>query len=271
LRAGLQKINFGSASILRPLMWFDQIDARDPLQLTDGVWGLLVRYYFLNNTNFWFWSLYGNKNPKGWEQVKTNNKLPEFGGRAQFPFPKGEAGLSYHHRYADSRGMDSLIPAIARIPENRLGIDVRFDFVIGCWFEGSWIKKERNLGILTNQNLLNLGIDYTFGIGNGIYTALEQLIASFDERAFAYENTYTFSILSLMYPVSPFDNLSMIVYFNWKDSLLYNFIYWQKQYNRFSFYLMAYWNPDSYQIPIQSDIGNLYAGKGIQLMLVFDY
>src|ERR1035437_464367 len=26
LRAGLQKINFGSASILRPLMWFDQID-----------------------------------------------------------------------------------------------------------------------------------------------------------------------------------------------------------------------------------------------------
>ena len=35
IRAGLQKINFGSASILRPLMWFDQIDPRDPLQLTD--------------------------------------------------------------------------------------------------------------------------------------------------------------------------------------------------------------------------------------------
>jgi hypothetical protein len=44
LRAGLQKINFGSASMLRPLMWFDHIDPRDPLQLTDGVYGLLGRY-----------------------------------------------------------------------------------------------------------------------------------------------------------------------------------------------------------------------------------
>jgi hypothetical protein len=51
LRLGLQKLNFGSASILRPLMWFDQLDPRDPLHLTDGVWGVLGRYYFLNNAN----------------------------------------------------------------------------------------------------------------------------------------------------------------------------------------------------------------------------
>ena len=51
VRMGLQKINFGSASMLRPLMWFDQVDPRDPLQLTDGVWGILGRYYFLNNVN----------------------------------------------------------------------------------------------------------------------------------------------------------------------------------------------------------------------------
>ena len=60
LRLGLQKINFGSASMLRPLMWFDQMDPRDPLHLTDGVWGLLARYYFLNNANIWLWGLYGN-------------------------------------------------------------------------------------------------------------------------------------------------------------------------------------------------------------------
>lgn len=29
LRAGLQKINFGSAQMFRPLMWFDYIDPRD--------------------------------------------------------------------------------------------------------------------------------------------------------------------------------------------------------------------------------------------------
>ena len=48
-RLGLQKINFGSATLLRPLMWFDSLDPRDPLQLTDGVYGLLLRYYFQNN------------------------------------------------------------------------------------------------------------------------------------------------------------------------------------------------------------------------------
>ncbi|MCJ7582073.1 MAG: hypothetical protein MUP98_16295, partial [Candidatus Aminicenantes bacterium] len=66
-RIGLQKINFGSASLLRPLMWFDRIDPRDPLQLTNGVYGLLLRYYFLNNTNIWIWGLTGNEDLKGWE------------------------------------------------------------------------------------------------------------------------------------------------------------------------------------------------------------
>ena len=57
IRAGLQKISFGSASVLRPLMWFDKMDFRDPLQLTDGVYGLRGRYYFQNNVNIWLWAL----------------------------------------------------------------------------------------------------------------------------------------------------------------------------------------------------------------------
>ena len=40
-RVGLQKISFGTATLFRPLMWFDKIDPRDPLQLTDGVYGML--------------------------------------------------------------------------------------------------------------------------------------------------------------------------------------------------------------------------------------
>src|SRR5262249_24762513 len=44
-RGGLQKINFGSALVLRPLRWFDSVDPRDPLQLTDGVYAVLLRGY----------------------------------------------------------------------------------------------------------------------------------------------------------------------------------------------------------------------------------
>ncbi|MGB9906043.1 MAG: hypothetical protein ACPLRR_01495 [Candidatus Saccharicenans sp.] len=59
-RLGLQKISFGSAALIRPLMWFDRLDPRDPIQLTDGVYGLLLRTYISTRTNLWFWVLYGN-------------------------------------------------------------------------------------------------------------------------------------------------------------------------------------------------------------------
>ena len=87
VRGGLQKINFGSANLLRPLMWFDQIDPRDPLQLTDGVWGILGRYYFLNNANIWVWGLIGNDQRKGWEVIPSVKNKPEFGFRVQMPIP----------------------------------------------------------------------------------------------------------------------------------------------------------------------------------------
>ena len=90
LRLGLQKINFGSAMFLRPLMWFDRVDPRDPLQLTDGVYAALARYYFLNNANIWAWGLYGNNDTKGWETVQTAKRTPEYGGRIQSPLGSGE-------------------------------------------------------------------------------------------------------------------------------------------------------------------------------------
>jgi hypothetical protein len=91
-RAGLQKINFGSATVLRPLMWFDRIDPRDPLQITDGVTGLLLRYYFPGNANVWAWGLYGNEATKGWETSPTARRSAEFGGRVQVPVPRGDLG-----------------------------------------------------------------------------------------------------------------------------------------------------------------------------------
>merc|ERR1712127_1137306 len=100
LRVGLQKIDFGSASLLRPIQWFNQIDPRDPLQLTNGVYGVLGRYYFLNNANIWLWTLYGNEKTRGFDALETNKKVPEFGGRIQYPTKKGEIALSYHHRSA---------------------------------------------------------------------------------------------------------------------------------------------------------------------------
>jgi hypothetical protein len=271
LRAGLQKLNFGSASLLRPLMWFDQIDPRDPLKLTDGVWGLLGRYYFLNNANVWLWGLYGNTKPRGWEPFGTNKHYPEAGGRIQVPIPKGEAAFTYNYRIADARSLSGLYQSFTEVSENKLGFDIKLDMVVGLWFEGSWTNKNKDLGIFKNQEILNLGTDYTFEVGNGLYFIFEQLLASYDRSPFAFQNTTSLSLMSLSYPVSLFDNLSGIVYFDWNNREVYNFLNWQKQFDNITLYFMGFWNPIDYNIPAQGLGQNLFAGKGVQVMLVFNH
>jgi hypothetical protein len=271
IRAGLQKINFGSASLLRPLMWFDQVDPRDPLRLTDGVWGILSRYYFLNNATIWAWGLYGNKNPKGWEIMPTTNYKPEFGGRLQLPVPKGEIAFTYHHRLANNLGIEGFDHYYENIPENRFAFDTKLDVTVGLWVEATWIRKNKDLGMFTNQEIINLGMDYTFGVGNGLTLIYEQLLASYDSQAFRFENAFTFSLVNMSYPIGLSDNVSAIIYYDWANNSAYNFLNWQKQYNNISLYLMGYINPKKYNIPTQGAGEMLFAGSGIQVMLVYNH
>ena len=271
VRIGLQKISFGSASVLRPLMWFDQIDPRDPLQLTNGVWGLLGRYYFLNNANVWLWALYGNENRKGWESIQSYEQYPEFGGRIQYPVPRGEVALSYHHRTADSRGLGVAPLEYAKIPEDRIGLDGKWDITVGFWLEGSWTHKHQDVGIFTNQTLLNTGVDYTFGIGNGLNVVAEQLVSSQDEEAFAFANASTLTGISASYPTGLFDNLSLVLYYEWTGQQLFSTLNWQRDYKKFTVYAMAFVNPSNGQSLQQNDLVNPLAGKGLQILLVYNH
>ena len=271
IRIGLQKINFGSATLLSPLMWFDQLDPRDPLQLTNGVWGLLSRYYFLNNTNIWLWCLYDNDKPRPWDIGKTNKNIPEPGARFQFPVPKGEMALSFHHRTVDTRDMGNGVPAFADLSENRIGLDGKLDFGVGLWFEGCWINKSKNIGNITNQEILNIGVDNTFKIGRGLNTTFEQLLVASDEYAFAFSNNIVFSALSISYPLGIVDNLNAIIYYDWSNNTSYNFVNWNHNFKYLTLYLMGYWNPQNFLLPQQGNIGNSYSGKGVQVMLVYNY
>jgi hypothetical protein len=270
-RLGLQKINFGAASLLRPLMWFDQVDPRDPIQFTDGVWAALGRYYFLNNANIWLWGLYGNPNPRGWELAKTNSRRPEFGGRFQHPVPKGEAGISFHHRVADTRALNGLVTPFEEAPETRIGLDVKLDLVVGCWLEASWTANRRDLGAFSHQELLNAGLDYTFGIGNGLYVIFEQLLVSYGAQAFSFSNANSFSLLSASYPISFFDTMGAIVYFDWSNGAAYSFVNWKKEFSKTTLVLMGYWNPKNNRIPTQSSTQNPYSGIGVQAILIFNH
>ncbi len=271
IRAGLQKINFGSAVMLRPLMWFDRIDPRDPLQITDGVYGLLGRYYFLNNTNIWIWALYGNSNPKGWEAAGTWPKRPELGGRIQVPLQSGEIAGTYHYRQADFREINfyDSIHYTDPVNENRIGVDGKFDLVIGLWLEGVLIRQN---GIKQGwQRYLNLGADYTFNLGKGLSFMTEFFSFTSSDKVFTHSDGISFSTFSLTYPFSMINSLNTIVFYDWKNNDLYNFINWSWRFDKWSFYLMGFWNPDRFQVYPAMEEANLFAGKGIQIMAIFNH
>jgi len=273
MRAGLQKINFGSALLFRPLMWFDRVDARDPLQLTDGVYGVLLRYYFPDNTNVWLWGLLGNAGTKGWELVPTESKTVEYGGRAQSPLWSGEIGLTYHHRRADL-GALAPVPAGrggAVAPEDRFGIDGKWDVGIGLWCEAVLIRQASVAFPSQYQRQWTVGADYTFGVGNGLYAAAEYFRSDNTEEAFGSGTGRGFSALSLSYPVAIVDQVSAIVYRDWSRGDWYRILTWQRTFDNWNLYLLGFWNPVGIFIGPGQAGNNSFAGKGVEFMVMFNH
>ncbi len=275
VRLGLQKINFGSASMFRPLMWFDLLDPRDPLQLTDGVYGLLSRYYFLNNANIWFWVLYGNEDQRGWDSFSSEDDIPEIGGRIQIPVLTGEMAASYHRRNLSKSQFDILPANIvdSDFIQQKFALDGKWDIGPGIWFE-SVIKRNQERLMMDNQwnSQLSLGTDYTFNIGMGLTTSLEHLIFTVNKKEFFHSGEqFQFSGLNLNYPLGMIDNLSAIVFYSWEDKSFYRFLNWGRQYDKISLYLMTYWNPEGSSIYPNLEGQNLFGGKGFQFMFTYNH
>jgi hypothetical protein len=273
IRAGLQKINFGSAILFRPLMWFDRVDPRDPLQLTDGVYALLARYYFLNNTNIWLWGLYGNEEIKGWEFVPTAEKSVEYGGRLQIPLASGELAASYHQRRLDPGKLTEFLNAVNgdRVPEDRFALDGKWDLGIGAWFEAVLIHRQGTFSGLHYQRQWTVGTDYTFDIGNGLTTIAEHFRSENPDKPFSTANGIGFSGLSFNYPLNLLDRLSCMLYRDWTNREWYRLFTWQRAYDNWLIYLLGFWNPEKIKLYQASAGSNPFSGTGIQLMIVFNH
>ncbi|WRQ32888.1 hypothetical protein U5907_09930 [Bacteroidales bacterium MB20-C3-3] len=289
LRVGLQKINFGSAMMLRPLMWFDSMDPRDPLQMTDGVWGAMGRYYFNNNANVWLWGLLGNSSRRALDVVPSDGGVPEFGGRVQVPVGRGEIAFTFHRRKTDLSGIggSSVISEIGvgselgPESENRYGLDMRFDYEIGFWLEGVWINRRGTTNTMSNQSTANsffesqlpvnqrmvtVGADYTFGLGNGLGVAVEHMWA---EGA-------NLSALNVNYPLNMENSLSWMCYSVWGGGGVYNLVRWKRMLSFGDLYVTAFVNPENsalhgFTFPGMGGGVNTLSGNGVQIMLVINH
>lgn len=273
LRIGLQKINFGSATLLRPLRWFDSLDPRDPLKLTDGVYGFLGRYYFLNNANVWLWALSGNDRLKGWETVASNKRRVEFGGRVQVPVKSGEMGFSFHRRRVNINGqkVSSIYPAAGDFTEQIFALDGKWDVGVGLWFEGAFARQEYREPNARYKSLLTLGTDYTFAVGeSGLHILFEELMSVESRNPFSDGETRFVSGFLADYPLNLLDTVSTVVYYDQEQDEWSRFLTWRRTYDQWQINISAFWNPEN-STQGQSDAAiNSLAGSGLQIMFVFN-
>jgi hypothetical protein len=268
-RVGLQKINFGSAMLLRPLMWFDRVDPRDPLELTDGVYGLLARYYFQNNINVWAWGLLGNSSPKGWEVYGSERWNVEPGARVQVPLPRGELAATYHHRRFTSR-LVVPEPAVYPVNEDRLGIDGKWDIGVGVCFEATMGRQvDETRWDTTWQRMATVGLDYTFGIGSGLGVTAEHMLAGGAAEPFGRGSDGQFSALLVSYPLGLLDNVRAIAYLDWTNHDVYSFLGWQRTTDNWIFSLSAFANPD--RPAAAGSPGAGAAGRGVRFDVVYNH
>lgn len=274
LRAGLQKITFGSAKIFRPLMWFDKLNPTDPLQLTEGVWGIRARRDFNNNSNIWLWGLLWNNEPKGWEIIPTKKNNVEFGGRYQLPLPRGEIGFSTHNRIISRKDVPSFfeINSMSKsTPEIRGAIDGYFDLGVGLWFESSLIHTDFGEDFPNWQSFLTIGSDYTLGIGNGISVTAEHFIYNQNDKPFTTDSAVNMTGLMFTYPISIFDNLSSFVFHSWDAELTFFYVSWQRSYDDWTIILNTFFSSDTESSFSFGQAISDFSSRGIQLMLIYNH
>ena len=267
---GLQKIDFGSALLIRPLQWFNQIDPRDPLGLTNGVYGFLIRYYFKDNSNIWFWSLLGNNERRGLDFLNSNKNKPEFGARFQKIIPNGEIAISYHYRKTTFDQLKLINPYQIN-PEQRIGLDAKWDLGIGLWFEASYIERMKKIGPYSNQGLFLVGSDYTFNIGNGLNLIGEHFINFLGEKNISEESS-SISATSISYPISFIGSLNAFYYRQWKNNKNTFAVNYQHNFNKITAYLIATYNPRlNEESFFENEILNTFVGPSFQLLLTYNH
>ncbi|MFH1958179.1 MAG: hypothetical protein ABIJ15_06855 [bacterium] len=262
LRLGRQKLNFGPAKILRTLRWFDRLDIRDTLQITEGADALLYRRYFPDNSNIWGWVIYGNEGRKGLEMCGSEEGRPEIGGRWQFPVPRGEMALSTHRRCVDKSEWNSVMSEpMSGGQEIRLAADGNWDIGPGLWFETAVEETDINKNSRYWRKLATVGADYT--LESGIHLQGEHFIHSSGSKMTDHDDAYKISAVSADFVISLLDSITAIGYYNWKECRTYHYAGWQRKYDNWQFDISVFSSAE--------DSTSSFGGKGAQCLVTYNH
>ena len=268
LRYGIQKIAFGPGLILRPLRWFDSLDEKDPTGQTEGVTAVRIKYFGGKGITYWGWLIH-----------PEDRDISSRGGRIEIPIAGlGDLGASYHHRPAYLNGITPKRSGnwfgFPNAGEDRYGIDIRTDAIIGLWAEGVISNSfSHNILYKSKSRVYMAGGDYTFPVGNGLYFLTEQMIYNFEYIFIGEELEGKISTVMLTYPLGMLDQLYYIAEYDWEDKLSLNFLRFSRTYDNYSFNIMAIANQvKDRHIGIGGRIeSSIKQQKTMQFMIIYNH
>lgn len=236
-RLGLQRINFGSARLIRPLQWFDKLDPLDLLEQTEGAKAGLAKAYFPNNSTLWLWAILSDGKPKGNELIATTKDKLDYGLRYEFPLWSAETGLSLNHRPIFSPD------SAQKATESRLGLDIRYDTFAGLWLESSANYAPE---LETKWSLQSvIGADYTLGLGNGLYVLAESGIKHSSDELSSLHITELSSSVMVNYPLGLLDTIHYLAFANWDTHLQTHALVLRRSYDKLAIELRASYQNNS--------------------------
>ena len=268
LRYGIQKIAFGPGLILRPLRWFDSLDPKDPTGQTNGVTAVRLKYFGGLGITYWGWFIH-----------PEDSEISSRGGRIEFPIlGLGDLGATYHHRSAYINGLTPKRSGISfgfpNAGEDRYGLDIRADVVIGLWAERVISNSfDGNLLFESKSRIYMIGGDYTFPIGNGIYFLAEYMKGKVKPKAFFRNVETEISAIMVTYPIGVLDNIMLIFEYDWESERRFNFVKYSRIYDNFDFNLIIAFNPerDEFSDEELELSGFTQFGNNIQLIIIYNH
>lgn len=298
-RAGLQKITFGQAQMLRPLMWYDSIDPRDPLNLTKGKWAVRARYYFPgSNNNVWFWGMSESSDDSYMfiEGVNCDDHVYSGGLRIQADIWGGETGISGGLGHYDSFVCfdEAVEQHTTEADDYRLGLDIKWDMEVGFWMEAAAVFRNSSYDFNSVSfykhsrmatYMVTLGADYTLPVGNGIYVMAEAMltdvnmilndpiITGLSEELTVWDEQVFMTAFMVQYPLGIFDAVGFMSFVLPQSGFKhYSYLFWQRQYDNITLRLSgALTNLDAGEFTLPGTASSTELGNMIQFMLVYDF
>lgn len=99
----------------------------------------------------------------------------------------------------------------------------------------------------------------------------EQLINQSSADALTGGDATGFSAFSLDYPLGITDRIRGMAFCAWETREWYRFLTWQRVTDRWSFYIIGFWNPESYRIFANQQGKSVFIGRGIEVMIVLNH